>query len=323
MVAAQARRRAAVVPSPFAGLIAALGTHARPDERLARHTTFRIGGPADVWAEAQTTATLVDWVRLARSSGVPVLVLGNGSNVLVLDGGVHGLVIGNRADTFELRNAGADRAVLHAAAGAALPLIANRLSRQGWSGLEWAIGIPGSIGGAVVGNAGAHGGSMADGLIAATVLDEGGALVRLDKTDMRFDYRTSRFKRTHAEIVLEVDLELRRDDAQACIERMSRYTEHRRRTQPTDASVGSMFKNPPGDFSGRLIEQAGLKGRRVGGVAISQVHANFFVNDGGATARDVLELVRVVRDTVREKFGITLELEIEIIGVDSRETVGG
>ncbi len=307
----------------LASLISALGTQARLDEPMARHTTFRIGGPADVWVEAETTAALVEWVGLARRLDVPVLVLGNGSNVLVLDGGVRGLVVGNRVDTLDLSIVGADRAVLHAAAGAPLPLIANRLSRQGWSGLEWAIGIPGTVGGAVVGNAGAHGGSMADGLIAVTALDERGAVQRLDKMDLQFGYRTSRFKRSHREIVLDVEFDLRRDDPQACIERMSRYTEYRRRTQPTDASVGSMFKNPPGDFSGRLIEQAGLKGRRVGHVAVSEIHANFFVNEGGATARDVLDLVRTVRDTVSEKSGIALELEIEIVGDGSRESVGG
>lgn len=292
----------------------AISEKASENEPLARHTTFRIGGPADLWVEAKQISELVNWVEQARRNAVPVFVLGNGSNVLVLDKGIRGLVIENHCDGVELKVPHPDRAVLRAESGASLPLVANRLARQGWSGLEWAIGIPGTIGGAVVGNAGAHGGSMADRLLVAAVLDANGTVHELPKTELRFGYRQSRFKHSRREIILAADFELNRADSGGCIARMNEYTAHRRRTQPTDASVGSMFKNPPGDFAGRLIEQAGLKGTRVGNVEVSPVHANFFVNNGGATARDVMELIETVRRRVREKFSVELELEIEIVG---------
>jgi UDP-N-acetylmuramate dehydrogenase len=166
----------------------------------------------------------------------------------------------------------------------------------------------------VVGNAGAHGACIADSLIRVTILDASGAARELPKTELAFDYRTSRFKRAKDEIVLRADFEMRRDDPQMCIARMNEYTEHRRRTQPTEPSVGSMFKNPPGDYAGRLIDIAGLKGMRVGGIEVSQTHANFFVNRGSATANDVIQLIEMVRTRVCERFGIELELEIEVVG---------
>lgn len=296
------------------GLRLALGNAAKENEPLARHTTFRIGGPADLWVEAKQISELVSGAGQARQNDVPVFVLGNGSNVLVLDSGIRGLVIKNECDGVELKVTQQERAILHVESGASLPLVANRFARQGWSGLEWAIGVPGTIGGAVAGNAGAHGGSIADCLLAATVLDENGTVHELPKAELGFGYRQSRFKHSRREVILTADFELSRSDAQDCIARMNEYTAHRRRTQPTDASVGSMFKNPAGDFAGRLIEQAGLKGTRSGNIEVSPVHGNFFVNHGGATARDVLQLIETVRSRVREKFGIELELEIEIVG---------
>ncbi len=292
----------------------ALGSRARTDASLAPHTTFRVGGPAELFVEARTIDDLVNYVRLARQHGVSFFILGNGSNLLVRDGGVRGLVIENHCDRFSLD---ATAAILTAESGASLPGIANRLARQGWSGLEWAIGVPGTMGGAVVGNAGAHGGSIADNLVAVTILDVDGARRRLPETDCAFDYRTSRFKRDPREVVLSAEFAMQRDDPPACIARMNAYTEHRRRTQPTEPSVGSMFKNPPGDYAGRLIEQAGLKGTRVGNAEVSRVHANFFVNLGGATARDVMRLVEIAQSAVREKFGVELELEIEVVGEDA------
>jgi UDP-N-acetylmuramate dehydrogenase len=298
----------------LADLRAALGAHGRLDEPLAPRTTFRVGGAADLFVEAKTISELVEFVRLARQHGVPVFILGNGSNILVRDGGIRGLVIENHCNEFALNQKNPERALLTAESGASLPGVANRLAREGWSGLEWAIGVPGTVGGAVVGNAGAHGGAIADNVITVSILDAAGEQRQLPKTECAFGYRTSRFKRSKGEIVLRAEFEMRRDDPQACIARMNAYTEHRRRTQPTEASVGSMFKNPPGEFAGRLIEQAGLKGTRVGNVEVSRVHANFFVNLGGGTASQVLALVDVVRNKVKEEFGIGLELEIEVVG---------
>ncbi len=308
----------------------ALGARARMNEPLAPHTTFRIGGPADLFAQAKQIDDLIEWSRLARQFQIPIFVLGNGSNVLVRDGGIRGLVIENHCAAHKL-DAAAQRAILYAESGASLPGLANRLAREGWSGLEWSIGVPGTIGGAVIGNAGAHGGCIADALSKVTILDAQGAVLELPKQDLAFGYRASRFKGKRDQIILSAELELTRADPQTCIARMNSYTEHRRRTQPTEPSVGSMFKNPPGDPSaeftlrneglrarsaGRLIEQAGLKGARIGNAQVSNVHANFFVNLGGATARDVLALVDLARERVAEKFGVELELEIEVVGED-------
>ena len=190
----------------------ALGSRARTDEPLAPHTTFRVGGPADVFVEARTMDDLVNFVRLARQHGVSFFILGNGSNLLVRDGGIRGLVIENHCDQFSLD---ATTAILAAESGASLPGMANRLARQGWSGLEWAIGVPGTLGGAVVGNAGAHGGSIADNLVAVTILDANGVTRRLPKTDCAFAYRASRFKRDPREVVLSAEFAMRRDEPQA------------------------------------------------------------------------------------------------------------
>jgi UDP-N-acetylmuramate dehydrogenase len=293
---------------------AALGASVRANEPLSAHTTFRIGGPADFFVEAKTLDELIDSARRARQQGVPIFILGNGSNILVSDRGWRGLVIENHCREFALDVLDPARAILRVESGATLPGIANRLARQGWAGLEWGIGVPGTIGGAIVGNAGAHGACIADNLIGVTILDANDALRELPKTDLVFAYRTSRFKRAKNEIVLRAEFEMTRDDPQACIARMQQYTEQRRRTQPTEPSMGSIFKNPPGDAAGRLIDQAGLKGTRVGGVEVSQVHANFFVNRGGATTDDVLRLIEIVRERVRVQFGVELELEIEVVG---------
>ncbi|MBI3536795.1 MAG: UDP-N-acetylmuramate dehydrogenase, partial [Chloroflexi bacterium] len=241
---------------------------------------------------------------------------GNGSNILVRDGGVRGLVIENHCEGFTLDVINAQHALLRAESGAALPGLANRFARAGWAGLEWGIGVPGTIGGAVVGNAGAHHASIADCITQVTILNAENKTCALPKTELALDYRHSRFKNNRAEIILSAEFELTQDEPQNSIARMNAYTEHRRRTQPTEASVGSMFKNPPGQFAGQLIERAGMKGMRVGNIQVSEVHANFFVNRGGGTARQVLELIEQVRARVAEKFGVALELEIEIVGED-------
>jgi len=282
-------------------------------EPLAAHTTFRIGGPADFFIVVQTVEELCELVQRARHAHIPFFILGNGSNLLVRDGGWRGLVIQNRCGHLSLEESAA-RAYLRVESGVMLPGMANRLARLGWTGLEWAIGVPGTLGGAIVGNAGAHGACIAETVKWVTILDARGEVRKLPKTELAFGYRTSRFKRTKDEIVLSAELELQRDDPQNCIARMQQYSAQRRRTQPTEPSVGSMFKNPPGDAAGRLIDAAGLKGTRVGGVQVSPVHANFFVNRGGATASDVLQLIDIVKARVRDRFGVELELEIEVIG---------
>lgn len=297
------------------------------NEPLARHTTLRLGGPAEYFVRVDARAELVEAVRWARAQHLEIFILGNGSNILVGDGGIRGIVIENHADEVSERelpetNQHRARVRVLADSGASLPGLANRLARQGWRGLEWAIGVPATVGAAVVTNAGAHGGAVSHNLVSAEILDSqnedllrAGQAQRWTREDLQYDYRTS-FLKQHANryVVLGVEFELTRDDPATCIARMNQYTEHRRRTQPTEPSVGSMFKNPPGDFAGRLIEGAGLKGTQVGKIQVSNVHANFFVNLGGGTAKQVNELVEQVRTTVREKFDIELELEIQFVG---------
>ena len=284
---------------------------------MARHTSFRIGGPADLFVKASTIEQFCQWVRLARRHGVPTLILGHGTNILVSDRGIRGLVIQNGCQAYELREMGSDssKAILYAEGGASLPGLALLTAEMGWAGLEWAIGIPGSVGSGVVNNAGGHGGCVADVLRQVTILTDEGEVAELPAHQLALGYRTSRFKgQGGREVVLAAEFALHREPVEDLKARMARYTEFRRRTQPAGSSVGSIFKNPPGDFAGRLIEQAGLKGRRVGGAEISPVHANFIVNRGGARAVDVLALIELARQTVRERFGVELELEIELVG---------
>lgn len=298
----------------WASLARELGATARINELLAPHTTLRIGGPADLFVNANSVSELVTSVRLARKYQAPILVLGRGSNVLVPDSGWRGLVIANNSDHVELTNENQDLFV-RAESGSSLPGLASRTARLGWRGLEWGIGVPGSIGGGVVGNAGGHGGSVADNLVSVRILDPDSNNLEVKNADCEFGYRTSRFKqRRGGEVILEAIFRLERDSIEACIARMNQYTEHRRRSQPTEPSIGSMFKNPPNDYAGRLIDAAGLKGTRSGQIGVSTVHGNFFVNHGGATSADVLNLIELVRGHVKEKFKVELELEIEIIG---------
>ncbi len=310
------------------------------NELLAHHTTLRIGGPAEYFVRADSRAELIEAVQWARDKQLEIFMLGNGSNILVSDAGIRGVVIENHADQREIREKSEsreresrerggnledeireresrERVRVIADSGASLPGLANRLARQGWRGLEWAIGVPATVGAAVVTNAGAHGGAVSDILVRAEILDSQNEISWWTREKLRYEYRAS-FLKAHPKefVVLRAEFELERDDAANCIARMNQYTEHRRHTQPTEPSVGSMFKNPEGDYAGRLIEQAGLKGMRVGNVEVSRVHANFFVNVGKGTAREIRELVEIVRGRVGEKFKVGLELEIQVVGVN-------
>jgi len=258
-------------------------------------------------------------VLLARKLEVPYLVLGAGSNVLVSDAGFRGLVILNRARRFEFQTVHAPAPRVQAESGVILPSLARECIGRGLAGLEWAIGVPGTVGGAVVGNAGAHGGDIAQSLVSARILDSDGNVRDWPAKELQFGYRTSWLKSqaAHPEsrpVVLGAEFELKQATRQELEAKAAEYTEKRKRTQPPGASVGSMFKNPPGDYAGRLVEAAGLKGACVGGAEISPVHANFIVNLGAASATDVYSLVCQAREKVAARFGVTLELEIQLVG---------
>ncbi|MFN8472024.1 MAG: UDP-N-acetylmuramate dehydrogenase [Anaerolineae bacterium] len=299
-----------------------LGGRTRRAEPLSRHTSLRVGGPADLFVKAETIHDVAGWVGLARRRSLPVVVLGNGSNVLVSDRGIRGVVVEMACTKFEARETESllstePAGVVTAEAGVSLPALIYQMAKQGWGGFEQGIGVPGTVGACVVNNAGAHGWSMADSVLSVLVLGPQGDTYDLPGEALGFEYRGSRFKHQpplEREIVLEADLALHHADPAALQQRMAEYTAQRRRSQPTEPSVGSMFKNPPGDYAGRLIDAAGLKGRRLGQAQISPKHANFFVNLGGATAADITGLIHLARSAVREQFGVSLELEIEPLG---------
>lgn len=289
-------------------------------EPLARHTSLKVGGPADYFAPGRTPEQIAGMIRWALEAGLPARVIGGGSNLLVADGGVDGLVIKAAATVSDVveRDGGP---VLVADAGATIANVARRLSKQGYGGLEWATNVPGTVGGACVNNAGAFGGDTASHLVAATIVDAAGSLRRLAPGDLQYGYRTSRLKRRELGDVAVVQVELRvvRADAAESVALVQRFQEQRTRSQPRQLSAGSVFANPEGTYSGLLIEQAGLKGARVGGAQLSPQHANFIVNAGGARAADVHALMRLAQTRVYERERIWLTPEIELFGRWSAE----
>lgn len=292
----------------------AFGDRLLESEVLARHTSCRIGGPADLFLAVNSEDELEQAARSGWSMGLEVVVLGAGSNVLVSDQGVRGLVIRNQARSIEFSHQ-SDRLTVRAASGMSLPILARKCVMKGAAGLEWAVSVPGTVGGAIVGNAGAHGADIASSLVLADILQRQGPTRSWTADDLQLAYRSSRLKASRGEyVVLGAMFNLARERRSLIQSKVESCLTQRRRTQPTGASIGSMFKNPRGDYAGRLIEKIGMKGTRVGGARISATHANFFVNIGGATATDVYELISMVRAVTRDQSGVDLELEIELIG---------
>jgi UDP-N-acetylmuramate dehydrogenase len=306
-------------------LQARYGDRLKKDADVARFTSLRVGGPASGLITVQDREELEDLVRFVWKHEIPYLMLGGGSNLLISEAGVPCLVILNRAKAVDFRDRDEGEPVIWAESGASLGVIARRAANRGWSGLEWAAGIPGTIGGAVVGNAGAHGSDMSANLIMAEILHQSGQKVEVEKwtaEDLDYRYRSSRIKGGDIPaVVLTAELQLRRSTPQAVKDEMQEYAEYRERTQPVGASAGSMFKNPSGHYAGALIDQAGLKGTRIGGAEISPLHGNFFINRGDASAADIYALIQKARREVAEQFGVDLELEITLEG-DWSEVVG-
>ncbi|HYF95035.1 MAG TPA: UDP-N-acetylmuramate dehydrogenase [Symbiobacteriaceae bacterium] len=282
------------------------------NEPLSRHTTFRIGGPADFLIEVTDRRELSGVLILAQQSSQPVHLLGRGSNLLVSDDGVRGfvLLLGGEFDRFEV-----DGTRVRAGGGYDLPKLAMKVGKLGLGGIEFACAIPGTVGAGLMINAGAHGGDMSQVVSSATVTWPDGGEQTFTPQEIGLSYRTSRLQSTSA-IVVEVVMDLHHDDPTGIAERMQHHLERRRSTQPLNLpNAGSIFKNPPGEKpAGWLIEQTGLKGLTEGGAQVSTVHANFMVNLGGATAKDVLTLMQQVRARVLERFGVRLEPEVRIWG---------
>ncbi|NLZ38649.1 MAG: UDP-N-acetylmuramate dehydrogenase [Firmicutes bacterium] len=278
-------------------------------EPLKNHTSFRIGGPADLYVEVHNVKELVFVLSLLQQKGIPWFILGNGTNLLVHDQGYRGTAIRLQGAFKEINVNG-----LMLEAGAAVPLtvLAQRANSQGLSGLTFACGIPGTVGGAVVMNAGAHGRSISDVLVDVQILDSSLELHTYQASELGLNYRKSKI--SPSEIICFARFQLEVGD-KIELERQSRdYLEFRRNRQPRQPNAGSIFKNPPGTTAGSLIEAAGLKGYRVGGAMISDIHANFIVNCQQATAQDVMTLIMIVREKVARQFGIELELEVRLLG---------
>ena len=280
-------------------------------EPMKKHTTFRVGGPADYFVMPETKDEIRRIITVCRECGTPFYIIGNGSNLLVSDKGYRGVIIQLYKEMSKIETEGN---VIRAEAGASLARVANAALEAGLTGFEFASGIPGTLGGACVMNAGAYGGEMKDVLLSVTALAADGEFLTIPKDRLELVYRTSVFARK-GYIVVEALLELKEGSKEAIRQKMEELREKRITKQPLEyPSAGSTFKRPEGYFAGKLIQDAGLRGYRVGGAQVSEKHCGFVINCGNASAADVDELMKQVSAKVEEQFGVTLEPEVKRLG---------
>ena len=292
------------------------------DARTDLYNTFRVGGPADFLARAGTAGEIGLALRWGHAQGLPVTIFGGGSNLLVSDRGVRGLVLlvrrpGRAAEAgLEVLEDRGAHVLVRVPAAAPTNWFGRTAAERGWVGMAWAVGLPGNIGGAIVNNAGAHAGEMQAHLVGFRVVGSDGALVEHTREWLQPRYRWTTIKGQQPKGVVVLDglFSFARGSATELAAEADAYAEHRHRTQPTGACAGSIFKNPTDTYAGLLIEQTGLKGLRVGGAVVSDKHANFIVNDGGATAADIVALMERVQQEVERRTGVRLEPEIERTG---------
>lgn len=282
----------------------------KKNEPMKNHTSFKIGGPADEFCEVTSEEEIKRLIDYASERGVPYTVMGNGSNLLVADGGIRGLVI-KIARGFDEISVGGEK--ITAQSGALLSRIASAAYRNSLTGLEFASGIPGTLGGGIYMNAGAYGGELKDVIESVTYLDNGEIITKT--ADMlEFGYRKSSFTDKDY-IILSAELKLKKGDPDEIKEKTDDYRQRRTSKQPLDMpSAGSTFKRPEGYFAGKLIEDSGLKGFKIGGAQVSEKHSGFVVNAGGATAADVKALIEHIQKTVKEKFGVEMKTEVKMLG---------
>ncbi|MDI6736038.1 MAG: UDP-N-acetylmuramate dehydrogenase [bacterium] len=286
--------------------------HIKFNEPMSSHTSLRIGGPADIFIEVGNEEELKKIVELVYQSGTPYFILGGGTNLLVGDNGIRGVVIKLVGEFKRIKVS--DRGII-IGAGVPLTRLVNWASAKGLSGLEFAVGIPGTVGGAVIGNAGVAEKTIGDCITRVRVMDKQKVKIEnLTPQKCGFSYRMSQLKKY---IILDVEILLTKSKICSIVNRLEGYKQKRWNTQPIKTkSAGCIFKNPPGNFAGKLIDEAGLKGLRLGGAYVSHKHANFILNDGTASAENILDLIAKIKEKVLDKFGITLEEEIVIVGED-------
>ena len=283
------------------------------DEPMSKHTTFKVGGPAECYIKIDDIQDLRHILQFAKQNDIPITILGNGSNVLVLDGGIKGIVLNIRFNKIEMMNL--DKKIFaNVGAGVKISVFGHLLLKNAITGLEELSGIPGTIGGAVRMNAGAHGKEFKDIVSTVTCMDYDGNIHQFENEDMHFEYRRSMLK-DNPYIVLEVHMEFQKGEEKDIKEKMEEYANYRKEKQPIEyPSAGSTFKRGTDFITAKLIDGAGLKGYSIGGAEVSSKHAGFIINKGDATAKDILELIEYVKHEVEEKFDKKIELEIEIMG---------
>lgn len=298
--------------SEFIGLFTKFYNEAdiRIDENLSQYVNFRVGGPADILLKPKSKEQLIESIEVCMENNIPFYVIGNGSNLLVRDGGIRGVVI-LLADIKNITIEG-DRVI--AECGAMLKAVSDKVIESSLTGFEFACGIPGTIGGAVFMNAGAYDGCISDIIESAEVINENGEILILSKDDLELGYRSSIVMKK-GYVVLSATFKLIKGETKTISDLVNELTLKRESKQPLEyPSAGSTFKRPEGYFAGKLIQDAGLKGFSIGGAAVSEKHSGFVINKGGATAKDILDLIKYIQDEVKKQFGIELHTEVRIIG---------
>jgi UDP-N-acetylmuramate dehydrogenase len=286
------------------------------NEPIARHTTFGVGGPADIFLAVKTEEQLRMSFVIPRRHNVDVFIFGSGSNILVGDGGIRGVVIENQHNEVIGPERNGDGYKLRVGSGMSFAALARRLASGGFAGIEWACGIPGSMGGAVVSNAGAYGHSLRDVLVGARLTDSRGEIMEMTPGDLALGYRQSAFTqgKLKEEIVLTVDLRVQAGDPAQLKERVRQLDQQRRGAQPPGRNCGSVFQNPGERSAWQYIDDVGLREHRIGNAQFSKQHSNFIQNLGGATAGDVRALITLAQERIRERFGVELVPEVMFVG---------
>lgn len=283
----------------------------KQNEPMKKHTTFRMGGDADIFVEPDNVEAVQNVIKLCKEKNIPWYVIGNGSNLLVSDEGFRGVIlqIGSRLCAYEK-----EQGVWKVQAGAMLTKIAKEMAKEGYKGMEFAVGIPGTVGGAVTMNAGAYGGEIKDTIVKVVVVDKNGEVITLSKEELQLGYRTSVIAK-EGYVVLEAEFSLEQGDTEEIMKICNENTKARVEKQPLEyPSAGSTFKRPEGYFAGKLIMDAGLRGFSVGDAQVSEKHCGFLINKGNATASDMCQLIEHVQKVVKENYGVTLETEVKMIG---------